>query len=148
MIPEECNDSSSSPLCLVHYRCEPAYKWYFYATSNDRTWHHTMTATPAQLFSHWSLPRCLHRSTFRSSLLLIPHDPLWCLLFHAPSHFLSSIFSFFPFISASLSLALSTSVTLIKFAALTRASGVMLNSRQCNRPPGWRRVKCRGPTLY
>lgn len=86
-----------------------------------------MRTTPAQLFSRQSLSCCIYRSGFHSSLFLI--------LPFLSSHLTLSYWFYF-FISTSLSLAVSAAVTLIKFAALTRASRVMLNPRQCSIPPG------------
>lgn len=105
MIPEDCNDSSSpSSLWLVYYRCELAFKWF---CDRPAVEHDIIQWRQCQQFSHWSLPCCLHLLSVCSSLLLIPHNPLWCLCFLSPSHFLLLIFLFFPPSSQLLCLLLS-----------------------------------------
>lgn len=99
-------------------------------TSNDRTWHHTMTATAAQLFSLGSPLLFLSRVfTALCCSFFMSHSDVSFFLF--PSHF---FFLAFPFYSSSQppSLALSTSVSLIKCAGLTWASDTMLNQGRCS----------------
>lgn len=118
------------PPLLVEYRCEPGYKCHCgrtaVPTSNHRKWHHAMRTTPAQLFSRQCLSLQL---LLEFSQLFVSHSSVF-----STHHTLSYWFYFF--ISTSLSLAVSTAMTLIKFVALTRASRVMLNPRQCSIPQG------------
>lgn len=110
--------------------------------SNDRTWHHTISCLLLTL-TRWSLSCCSFRSSFHS---FVAHHPLRCFFFffYLPSHFLSLIFSFF----LPLDLNLSCSRNLNEFAALSRASSVMLNQsrRLVQTPEQWSQAP--GPRFY
>lgn len=130
MTPEEGDDSPGS-YYLQHYRCEPGTKCYFCRcaiTQNETARCPLNSVGERSIFTHNSQPVMSPSSLSPSHVLLL-------LPLHPP-----------PSSQTPPSPAPSTSATLIKFAALTLASGVMSEPETVQSTST--RVKHRDPALY